>query len=632
MAEAVLPSQAQSDGWISAMAARHRTVTHRIAAAAATAVVMTPMIGIKTVLAWVTIYVCVIALERAVVHPGKDNRAPKGLKARLFDLILFANAATFAWISYPLWQAGGIYGGICAVLYLAAGMVQSILNGTGSARITILTAMPTCTAILMAPYMLSTHGTDDNAVLALTTACIVFLGICFVAARRLYQSDRKQRLAYALAERKRAEAEDAVAARTAFLSTIAHDLRTPITAIMTGVDTLKADRRIGANEQLAMISDAGLMMNSLLNDLLDQARINAGRMELNEHPFDLRRMMAQTSRLWQNPIRAKGLKFHLDIPRDMPRAVIGDEMRLRQVLNNLLSNALKFTREGSITLRCRTWEDDAGNHALTFDVEDTGQGIADSELARLFTPFNQISSDVASLHGGSGLGLSICRDLMRLMDGRLTIRSQQDQGTILTAAVTLPPAELADVECAEPVSETVVPFIPTSFTHAVQPEPVATVAKEAAPCEAAPQEPLEVIEDEGEPVDEAPLRVLVVDDHEINRRAIQLILQPFDCDISMAGDGMTALEVASQKVFDVIFMDVRMPELDGRETTRRLRQSGGPNANTPVIAVTADNAPDDKLACTAAGMTSYLAKPLTPAALIATLQTTLEQSAKQAAA
>jgi len=131
---------------------------------------------------------------------------------------------------------------------------------------------------------------------------------------------------------------------------------------------------------------------------------------------------------------------------------------------------------------------------------------------------------------------------------------------------------------------------------------------------------------------DAPLRVLVVDDHEINRRAIQLILHTFDCDITMAADGMSALELARTNVFDVIFMDVRMPELDGRETTRRLRLGGGPNVNTPVIAVTADSSQDDQSACNAAGMNGFVAKPLTPSALISVLQTTLEQHPARAAA
>lgn len=635
MAEAVQSAQAHATGWATAMAARHRTVTHRIAAAVASAVVMAPIIGVTTILAWVCCYMFIIGLERIVVRVSSatDEYGPRGLQGFLYDAILFTSVLTFAWIVMPLWFVAGIYGGLCACIYLGAGMVQSIINGAGSLRITIITTIPTALAILATPLMLQQTGAETNEIVAITMACLVFLGICLGAAQRLYTSDRNQRIAYALAESKRAEAEAAVAARTAFLSTIAHDLRTPITAIMTGADTLRDKTLPQAREELAMIGDAGRMMNSLLNDLLDQARIDAGRLSLNEQAFDLRRMIAQTARLWQDPIRAKGLKLHLDIPNDLPVALLGDEVRLRQVLNNLMSNALKFTSTGAITLRCRSWVDDADNHALTLEIEDTGRGMLDSQVARLFTPFEQTSNDIVTQHGGSGLGLSICRDLVRLMDGRLTTRSQLDKGSIFTVALTLYPAEasaIGNVPAAlnQPYIPAVIAPADTGFDDLPASVP-ATVAEQATAFIPAPEfSGLDVTDTEE--IDEAPLRILIVDDHEINRRAIQLILQGFDCDISMATDGRSALEIADHSAFDVIFMDVRMPELDGRETTRRLRKSGGPNATTPVIAVTADNAPEDQLACAAAGMTAYLAKPLTPASLIAVLQTTLEQQAMSA--
>ncbi|WP_292051961.1 MULTISPECIES: ATP-binding protein [unclassified Brevundimonas] len=643
MVEPVGVVQAQTKGWGQSMVTRQNTMVHRIAAAAAAAVVMAPIIGIKTILGWLTAYMIIIGLERMIVSPAldTDGRGPKGLKGLLCDAVLFTSAMTFAWIVLPLWFVAGLYGGLCATLYLGAGMLQSVINGAGSLRITIITTTPTALALVGTPWLLSQMGADTNAVVAVATAVAVFLGICYSAARRLYQSDRNQRRAFELADRKRHEAEQAVAARTAFLQTIAHDLRTPITAIMTGADTLRSETPGHARHQLDMIGDAGRMMNSLLNDLLDQARINAGRLNIYEQAFDLRRMIAQTVRLWQSPIRAKGLRLRLETGGNLPRAVLGDEVRLRQVLNNLISNALKFTDHGTITLRCRSWPDDAGNHALMIEVEDTGSGMDEEQLARLFTPFDQMSNDITARHGGSGLGLSICRDLMRLMDGRLTARSVAGSGTIFNAALTLPPAETVPV--ADRVSAAPLPYIPSSI-----PLHVAEASADFTPPKPETSEPDRVAATRPEPSgpaspapepvndpptdDEPPLRVLVVDDHEINRRAIQLILQPFDCDISMAADGRTALEMASHTQFDVIFMDVRMPELDGRETTRRLRQGGGLNATTPVIAVTADNAPEDQMACSAAGMSAYLAKPLTPAALIATLQSTLEQSASASSA
>lgn len=628
MVEPVQSVQSNAGGWAQSMTTRHNTMVHRIAAAAAAAVVMSPIIGIVPILGWLAVYLLIIGIERIVVSPdlGSDSYGPRGAKGMLCDAVLVMSATTFAWVVVPLWFVAGIYGGLCATLYLAAGMLQSIINGAGSLRITLLTCMPSALALIATPWLLSRMGADTNSVVAVATAVAVFLGICGSAARRLYQSDRNQRRAFELAERKRVEAEAAVAARTSFLSTIAHDLRTPITAIMTGAETLRGETPAHARHQLEMIGEAGRMMNSLLNDLLDQARIDAGRLNICEQAFDLRRMVAQTVRMWQGPIRAKGLRFSLDTGGNLPGTVLGDEVRLRQVLNNLLSNALKFTEQGTITLRCRTWLDDAGNHSLMIEVEDTGSGMTEAQLARLFTPFDQMSNDITARHGGSGLGLSICRDLMRLMEGRLTARSRPGKGTIFNAAVTLPPADNIPVVASPPAA---MPFIPSLIAI-----PAPALAEAHAPAETTPKpasepapEPEAAAAPQNQP-DEAPLRVLVVDDHEINRRAIQLILQPFDCDISMAADGRTALELASQNQFDVIFMDVRMPELDGRETTRRLRLGGGLNATTPVIAVTADNAPEDQMACSAAGMTAYLAKPLTPASLIATLQATLESAAQ----
>ncbi|WP_297800016.1 ATP-binding protein [uncultured Brevundimonas sp.] len=636
MALASDSTQTHPYGWSNAIASRHRTISHRVCAAAAAAVVTAPIIGIAPILGWLCAYLVVLLMERYVIRTqfAQGDSGPRGLRGFLYDSILFTSSTTFAWMALPLWYVGGVYGGICAVIYLAAGIVQSVTHGASSLRVVALTATPCAVTLLAAPFFVRQLGADQNTMLAVGTACVVFLGICQVAARRQHEADRAQRQAYELAERKRIEAEAAVTARTNLLATIAHELRTPITAITTGADSLQHDLSAGGRQQLALISDAGKMMNSLLNDLLDQARINAGRLTLSAQPFDLRRMIAQTVRLWHPAIRAKGLKLRLETQRDLPRALIGDEMRLRQVLNNLISNALKFTTEGTITLRTSSFRDEAENLALIIEIEDTGSGMSEDQLARLFTPFEQVSADPSAMQGGSGLGLSICRDLMRLMDGRLTARSQSGRGTIFTVAVTLPEAEASALPVQAP--ERAAPYIPRIVpVEAIQtPAQVQAPAPTAAPVAAPDPAPAPVSAEtaENDSLNDTPLRVLVVDDHEINRRAIQLILQSFDCDISMAADGRTALELASHTPFDVIFMDVRMPELDGRETTRRLRKAGGPNASTPVIAVTADNAPEDQMACAAAGMTAYLSKPLTPASLIATLQATLEKAEQQAAA
>jgi CheY-like chemotaxis protein len=361
------------------------------------------------------------------------------------------------------------------------------------------------------------------------------------------------------------------------------------------------------------------MMKDLLDDLLDHARLDAGRMNVESRDFDLRQLLSQTARLWAGPARAKGLRLRMEGARTLPGMVRGDAMRLRQILNNLISNAMKFTETGSITLGLQSWPDEHGAHVLLINVADTGPGMSAEQLARLFTPFDQTTDGVAALYGGSGLGLAISRDLIELMGGRLTVRSTPGQGAVFTISLVLPRGANVDIQTA------------------LTPEARGLVAKAlsrptppSSPPLVSPVEP-QVIDtppsvDEASS-DERPLRVLVVDDHAINRRAIQLILQTVDCEIAMAEDGLAALEACDRAAFDVIFMDVRMPELDGRETTRRLRAGGGLNAAVPVIAVTADTAPEDIAACTAAGMNYFVSKPLTPGSLLGALSQVLEEAA-----
>ena len=262
-----------------------------------------------------------------------------------------------------------------------------------------------------------------------------------------------------------------------------------------------------------------------------------------------------------------------------------------------------------------------GGHAVLIEVADTGPGMTADQLDRLFTPFDQTIAGVSAIHGGTGLGLAISRQLVQLMDGRLTARSQPGAGARFTLSLHLQPGEAVAVETPaldqqsrDAVARSLSGRRSAAAEQIATPQPL----YEAPPVDA----PL-VIEDAGaseaeyEDDDEGrPMRVLVVDDHDINRRAIQLILQPLGCDIATAADGMQALKICEHTAFDLIFMDVRMPELDGRETTRRIRAGDGPNAVVPIIAVTADTSADDIAACTAAGMTYFVPKPITPPMLL----------------
>ncbi len=240
------------------------------------------------------------------------------------------------------------------------------------------------------------------------------------------------------AETRRREAERAVAARTAFLAAVGHDLRTPLSAILTGAIELERTAATGAARgQAALIGQAGQMMKALLDDLLDHAKLDAGRMSILVEDFNVRTALAQTLRLWQGQAAAKGLRLRLEGARDLPSWVRGDETRLRQILNNLLSNAVKFTPSGSVTVRISAWAEEPRSHALVLEVVDTGPGMSPAQLARLFEPFDQTDDGVSARHGGTGLGLAISRHLAELMGGRLTVRSRKGEGAAFVLSLHL---------------------------------------------------------------------------------------------------------------------------------------------------------------------------------------------------
>lgn len=615
-----------ASGWSVAARRRRDTVLHRLGLAAAIALVVTPMLGWRVCFGWAMAYALSQLLELAVLSPASRRTDREMSRRRRFAAYaaLFASACLFGALSIPMWFVGGPLGGVCASLMLPGQMLFSMINAPRSKGMLISTLAPPLLLLISAPVFAAHFGASAPVVMTASAAVILFVIFIVISWQIVSDAAENHLRAHAEADRLRRKAEQDLAAHTAFLAAVAHDLRTPIGAILTGAAEIQAPdaaTRAGAN----LITDAGLMMKALLDDLLDHTRIGAGRMTVEAADFDLRAMLAQTLRLWRGPVLAKGLKLRVEGAARIPRSVRGDAMRIRQVLNNLMSNAVKFTPEGEITLRLDAWAEEPSGYAVLIEVADTGPGMTAEQMARLFTPFDQTADGVSAQHGGSGLGLSISRDLTELMGGRLTARSAPGEGAHFTVSLFLPRGQDG---AAEPSAA---PQIAHALTRSGldADAPVGLpltppTASEAAPPPASPP----VAQDETPDDGDRPLRLLVVDDHDINRRAVQLILEPLGCDILTAANGMIALDLCAEAAFDVIFMDVRMPELDGRETTRRLRAGDGPNARTPVIAVTADTAPEDVALCQAAGMAYFVSKPLTPAALISALQHVLDDAAQ----
>lgn len=624
--------------WTVALRQRRAALPQRAAMGVAIAMVVSPLIGWTGSLLWAAIYIAIQLLEQVIFSPAARATPavlPRWRKA-LGLAAISSGALFFGFLSVPMWLTGGAAGAICAALITPATLLFVMINTPRSKAILIANVAPYFFYMAAIPMSAAAYDAPATLVIGATAAVAAFFLYIVLGWRKMSEAIEKGLSAKAEADRLRLKAEQDLAAHTVFLAAVGHDLRTPIGAILTGAAEIQNhDAQTRANVDL--ITDAGLMMKALLDDLLDHSKIGAGRMTVETVDFDLRKLLAQTIRLWRGPVEAKGLKLRLESTGGVPRAVRGDPMRLRQVLNNLISNAVKFTEAGTITLRLDAWREEPDGYLMLIEVADTGPGMSTDQLTRLFNPFDQTQEGVSSRHGGSGLGLAISRDLVELMGGRLTARSAPGQGARFTVslflaagaatAVAETPVEGLDESRLAVARALVAPNQPLAPAALPAPPPApAAVEPEIEP----PSRPADA-ESEPQEEEDRPLRLLVVDDHDINRRAVQLILQPLGCEITTAADGMIALDRCAETAFDVIFMDVRMPELDGRETTRRLRAGNGPNARTPVIAVTADTAPEDIAACQAAGMAYFVSKPLTPPALLGALQHVLSEIDAQAA-
>lgn len=630
--------------WTAAIRQRRKALAQRLGIAAITAMVFSPILGGTFSMGWLLGYLAIQGLDLWTFRPVIKGQAQRlrGARRLLGWITLALNSSYYGSLTIPLWLVGGPMGGICAVIMLTGAATYSIINSPRSIAVLTLTSLPQSIYMILTPVFMYIYGASSALVVAATVSVIVFMAYAFSVWMRLNAANTAEGLARIEAEDKRLQAERIMEGRSAFLAAIGHDLRTPISAILTGASQLEQGATdSSARGQARLISDAGYMMKALLDDLLDHAKLDAGHMTVDAVDFNLRDLLTQTVRLWDGPVRAEGLRLRVEGAATVPALVRGDPMRLRQILNNLVSNAMKFTKTGTITLRLNAWVEEPGGYAVLIEVADTGPGMTPQQLSRLFTPFDQTIDGVSAIHGGTGLGLAISRQLAGLMGGHLTARSRPGQGAAFTLALRLDSTASATERLAvlDSASRDVTA---RGLTAPHDAEPVAlasrpsnTVLQELEQTQivavdaSASDTVLPAEEDEGR-----PMRVLVVDDHDINRRAIQLILQPLGCDIDTAADGMAALNICRTNAFDLIFMDVRMPELDGRETTRRIRAGNGPNANTPIIAVTADTSPRDIQDCTDAGMTYFVPKPITPPMLIGAIthvmtmeQATLETSA-----
>jgi signal transduction histidine kinase/ActR/RegA family two-component response regulator len=525
--------------------------------------------GWPIALGWIGAYFALQAMETAWM---RDTRS-----ALLILGVLHINS----WIFGAFAMTGPIFTGpwglAGAVGLLAGGLLNTALSNQRSTISFAAAASPFGIYLAILPLLGIRFGGNPNQQLIL----FLIAGLLVAVTVMLWRNSSRALAAESAA---RAEAEAANAAKSAFVAMVSHELRTPISAIMAGAEAIDARQPAAAhlsNKQL--IVDAARMMRFLLNDLLDHSKIEAGHMSIEEIPFDLRLLVRDTLRFWRPEAHARGLKLRLDGVRCMPRWVTGDPTRVRQVLNNLFSNALKFTEEGSVGLRVGVSPVDGG-YAMTLTIADTGAGMSAEQADRLFRPFAQADATIARTHGGTGLGLTISRDLARLMGGDLSVTSTPGQGSAF------------------------------AFTFAV--------GIAGAPAEA----------DTADAPEGRGLRILVADDHEVNRRAFNLLLAPVAERVVTVADGLEAIEAAATEAFDLVLLDLNMPRMNGLDAARGLREAHGPGL--PIVALTAAANPADIEACFAAGMDAFVSKPVEAAELykiLAAVQAGQAEAAKNAA-
>ncbi len=369
------------------------------------------------------------------------------------------------------------------------------------------------------------------------------------------------------------QAEQLARARSGFLANMSHEIRTPMNGVL-GMLQLLAQTTLSDEQRdlLATAQRSAEHLMDLLNDILNLAKFEAGQIRLESVPINLRTLLEEVVGMVLPQAQLKRLQLRSEVLTNQPLVVLADPLRLRQVLLNLLGNAIKFTEQGAVVARVRLLNACDSHLHLRFEVQDTGIGIPPEKRFAIFEPFRQADSSTTRRYGGTGLGLAICKKIIDLYGGTIDVESEVGQGSTFWFELQLPVAQLP-----------------------AQPQP-ASVAETLI-------------------ADLTGLRVLVVEDNAVNQKVVARMLERWGVQYVIASNGREALEKLQQETFQIVLMDCQMPEMDGYEATRRLRERERADASQPhipVIALTANALPEDEQRCLDAGMDDYLAKPIKP--------------------